>query len=385
MPIPPPARRVLLVLPDAAAGGGHMMNMRLADQLARRGWTVDIAVLFARHEDANYRESFSRLRFIHLRADGRLKRLLLPLRLARLAHGYDLVLAGLDLAATNYSYLAACLAKRPFAAWMHIAFDEHSRSVSTLSRMLSLSVYRRIRHIVFPSQGARDSLERALGRQPEAAEWHVIGNFHDTRHPSEAVATLPDQIFSRPVVLSVGRLSAQKAYDRLFRIHASLRRQGFRHHLVILGEGPERSRLQTLATALHVEDSIFLPGHVPNPQPWLSAATVFALCSLYEGLPLVLIEALQAGVPIAAMACPAGPREILDDGETGMLVPAGDEAALERAVACLLTDPSLRAVYAARGKRKAEAYTPETIVPQWEALLGRLAHATSPPEVAERP
>lgn len=357
------------------------MNMRLADQLTQRGWIVDIALLFDRNEDFGQRKNFSRLRFISLHADARLKRVLLPLRLARLARKYHLVLAGLDLAATNYGYVAARIAKKPFVSWVHIAFDEHSQFVSRLSRRLSLWVYRRLTHVVFPSRGARDSLERALGAPPPCAQWHIIDNFLDIARQAVVAVVPPAHIFSKPVVLSIGRLSAQKAYDRLIRIHASLCGLGVAHHLVILGEGPERSRLQALAAALGVSDSTFLPGHMPNPQPWLSASTVFALCSLYEGLPLVLIEALHAGLPVAAMACPAGPREILDNGKTGVLVPANDEAALERAIVRLLTNPTLRATYAERGKRKAETYAPETIIPQWESLLSNLIQITGNREV----
>ena len=352
------------------------MNLRLADQLTRSGWTIDVAFLFDRHGYLGYRNDFRQLRFIHMRADGRLKRMFLPMRLTCLARKYHLVLAGLDLAATNYGYAAARMAGRPFVSWVHIAFDEHSRSVSRVSRALSLWVYRHVSPIVFPSRGARDSLESALGGKPASSEWHVIENFHDTSQPDDAVISPPPaNVFSRPVVLSIGRLSEQKAYDRLIRTHASLRRKGVEHHLAILGEGPERDRLETLAAQLGVADTTFLPGHVHHPRPWLHSATVFALCSLYEGLPLVLIEALQAGLPVASMDCPAGPREILDGGKVGILVPAGDEAALESAIARLLADPALRATYAARGKEKAKAYAPETIVPRWEALL---AHLTEP-------
>lgn len=378
----PPPPRILLVLPDAALGGGHVMNLRLADQLSRRGWIVDIAVLFDRHAHSGYANDFPRLRLIHLRANRRLQRLLLPLRLARIARGYHLVLAGLDLAATNYGYLAARMAGRPFVSWMHIAFDEHSQSVSRFSKALSLLIYRRVTHIVFPSQGARDSLERALSGKPRTAQWRVIENFHGIE-PHAAPTKLPDHVFSQPVVLSIGRLSAQKAFDRLIRIHAALLQQGITHHLVILGEGSERPRLEAIAAELGVSGSFFLPGHVHEPRPWLKAATMFALCSRYEGLPLVLIEALQAGLPIAAMDCPAGPREILEGGDIGLLVAAGDEAALTEAIANLLTAPALRTDLAERGKRKSSAYSPEAIIPQWEALLVRMTGVapTQQPEV----
>lgn len=348
------------------------MNLRLADQLTQRGWVVDVTFLFDRKGDVNYSNEFPRLRFIRMHSDGRVKRALLPFRLARLARQYSLVLAGLDLAATNYGYLAARMAGRPFVSWMHIAFAEHSQSVSRFSKAISLWVYRRVVHIVFPSCGALESLGRSLGGKPASTHWHIIDNFLVADRPSFAGTTPPGHIFSRPVVLSIGRLSQQKAYDRLIRIHALLRGQGIEHHLVILGEGSERANLSRLVKGLGVVDSVFMPGHVLNARAWLESATAFALCSLYEGLPLALIEALRAGVPVAAMDCPAGPREILDGGETGILVPAGDERALERAIECLLAKPDLRAVYAERGKRKAEAYTPEIVVPQWESLLGDL-------------
>lgn len=106
-----------------------------------------------------------------------------------------------------------------------------------------------------------------------------------------------------------------------------------------------------------------------NVTDWLAHATVFALCSRYEGLPLVLLEALAAGVPAVAMDCPAGPREILRDGEAGVLVPEGDEPAMQAAIAQLLLDPELRARFIQTGLTRARDFTPEYIVPKWEALL----------------
>jgi len=108
---------------------------------------------------------------------------------------------------------------------------------------------------------------------------------------------------------------------------------------------------------------------VDNVADWLAHATVFALCSRYEGFALVLLEALAAGVPAVAMDCPAGPREILRDGEAGVLVPEGDETAMQAAIAQLLHDPGLRARFVQAGLTRARDFTPEYIVPKWETLL----------------
>lgn len=180
----------------------------------------------------------------------------------------------------------------------------------------------------------------------------------------------PDvEAFAKPVIMAIGRLAQQKAFDRLIRTHATLRQQGFDHHLVILGDGPLRSELTAQATALGVADTVFMPGHVPNVAAWLNQATVFVLCSRYEGLPLVLLEALTCGVPAVAMDCPAGPREILDGGRYGNLVPDGDETAMTEAIARLLRDPNLRTRYAELGRERAKHYSAERILPQWEALF----------------
>jgi glycosyltransferase involved in cell wall biosynthesis len=107
--------------------------------------------------------------------------------------------------------------------------------------------------------------------------------------------------------------------------------------LLVLGEGSERRRLEALARRLGVESDVALPGYAENPYPLMARAAVVALSSLREGLPTVLIEALALGRPVVATDCPTGPREILEDGRLGRLVPPGDvdalAAALEQALA----------------------------------------------------
>jgi glycosyltransferase involved in cell wall biosynthesis len=365
--------RLLIVLPDAALGGGHLMNFRLAAMLATRGWRVDIAMLFNRQRNGFYREAFPAVTQIFLNGDSVAGRLLLPFRLARLAKNYSIVMAGLDLAATNYGFLASTIARKPFLAWMHIAFNEHMQTTSWLDRKLSLTIYRRIRHIVFPSAGARSSLEKAVGKKPRSAVWDIIENFNSQTQPITAIdASLPENVFELPVVLSIGRLAPQKMFGRLVRAHAELKKQGLRHHLVILGEGPQREQLEADIMRLQATETVFLPGHVLNPDAWLRRATVFALCSDYEGLPLVLIEALQEGLPIVSMDCPAGPREILQDGAAGLLTPKGDESAFQSALARLLQSPKLRAEYAQLGRDRGKFYSADRVVPLWEALLTQI-------------
>jgi glycosyltransferase involved in cell wall biosynthesis len=108
---------------------------------------------------------------------------------------------------------------------------------------------------------------------------------------------------------------------------------------VILGEGGERDRIESLAESLGVADDVWLPGFVDNPYKYMRRADVFALSSEWEGFGNVVVEAMACGTPVVSTDCPSGPAEILADGEFGRLVPVGDDGALADAVAATLDDP----------------------------------------------
>lgn len=134
-----------------------------------------------------------------------------------------------------------------------------------------------------------------------------------------------------PVILAVGRLAVAKDYPTL--LHAfSLVCQQRPARLIILGEGRERARLELLVKDLGISDHVQMPGSVKNPIAYMAYACLLVLSSRWEGLPNVLVEALACGTPVVSTDCPSGPREILEDGVFGRLVPVGDEKALAVAI-----------------------------------------------------
>jgi len=357
---------VLFILPDLGAGGAQPMNLRLAQQLASRGWAVRVAILFNRPQLVP-ELSLKDLEVRHLNAQSTFSKLMLPLRLALHARKSDIVIGGMELAATNYGFCAARLARRAFVSWTHIAYNEHQYTTGKIDRCISKLIFRHTDRIVFPSAGARDSLKLALGNQRARTDWRVIANFSESSCPK--INTAPSEAFRKPCIISVGRLVSQKAFARLIRVHAKLRREGHAHHLVIVGDGPLRDELEEAAENLGVHETVFLPGHSDNVADWLRHATVFALCSNYEGFSLALLEALDAGLPTVAMDCPSGPREILQNGYVGVLTELGDESAFQKALSCLLTSKNLRNTLSQRAKKRAADYRPEYIVPLWENFL----------------
>ncbi|MEX0730929.1 MAG: glycosyltransferase [Aquisalimonadaceae bacterium] len=141
-----------------------------------------------------------------------------------------------------------------------------------------------------------------------------------------------------PVAMGMGRLTRQKDFPTLLRAFAVLRaRRPAR--LIILGDGADRDSLSTLAGALGIAEDIDLVGFQANPYCWLAQADLFVLSSAWEGSPNALTEALALGIPAVSTDCRSGPRELLDGGRHGPLVPVGDPPALAQAMEATLEHP----------------------------------------------
>jgi glycosyltransferase involved in cell wall biosynthesis len=146
-----------------------------------------------------------------------------------------------------------------------------------------------------------------------------------------------------PVILAAGRLHPQKNFPTLIRAFAQLRAKR-PARLVILGAANPKmlayaEELKALSGTLGVAEDVAMPGFVDNPLAFMARSSVFVLSSLYEGLGIVLIESLACGTPVVSTDCPSGPREILDHGRFGPLVPIGDHAELAMAIEAVLDDP----------------------------------------------
>ena len=128
--------------------------------------------------------------------------------------------------------------------------------------------------------------------------------------------------------LSVGRLSHQKGQDLLLEAVALARPHLPPVELTLVGSGPEEDRLRRLTQQLGLEDIVRFEGYVSDPAPWFRSADCFVLTSRWEGFGVVLVEALQFGLPLLAVDCDFGPADVITDPRLGDLVPAGDIEAL---------------------------------------------------------
>jgi glycosyltransferase involved in cell wall biosynthesis len=158
----------------------------------------------------------------------------------------------------------------------------------------------------------------------------------------------------RLLIGAVGRLSAEKGFDLLIRAIHQLQRDGLAVDLVVVGEGDERPRLEALVAELALQDHVRLLGYRSDLPDWYEAMDVFALSSLREGLPNVLLEAMALETPVVATRIAGVPRLVSHD-VNGLLVEPGSVEELTVAIGRLLRDPDLRDRLADAGRRTVEA------------------------------
>jgi glycosyltransferase involved in cell wall biosynthesis len=216
-----------------------------------------------------------------------------------------------------------------------------------------------------------DELVSHLVNDWGAAENRVIRIYNpiavDRTRPVGSAAELAAR---PPVVVAVGRLTAQKDFATLLRAFAMLPRSDAR--LAIYGEGPERAHLEQLAEHLGVAGRVDWRGYLPDPWSAYTSGRCLVLSSQNESFGNVIVEAMASGLPVVATAC-GGPSEILEGGRLGKLVPVGDAVALSVAIAQTLDQPGDPAPLIASARQFAPATIAARYLAMFEGVLSNLS------------
>lgn len=376
-------KHIALLLPSLAGGGVARSFLQLADGLSSRGHRVDFVLCRATGphlakvsskigvvELAPESQLRARLRTLEL-SPGAWRELLRPILLAAsaapvlpyiasLAQYFDDARPDVVLSGKTHTNLLSIWASRMATVSPRIVISERTN----LSTELATSTKWRWRYaapligklyptadaITSVSNGVSDDLAKTTGLPRESIQ--TIYNPVARPEIYQSAKVRPDHPWfakgAPPVILAVGRLTEQKQY--LVLLEAFWRvRQRHEVRLLILGEGKDRDMLSARVRELGLDRSVSLPGFSDNPYAYMAHASVFVLSSAWEGLPGVLIEALVCGCPVVSTDCPSGPREILEAGKYGELVPVGDVEALSQAIERVLMRPPDREPLGVRG------------------------------------
>ncbi|HEX3484811.1 MAG TPA: glycosyltransferase [Micropepsaceae bacterium] len=330
------------MLHDLRGGGAERVNLRLIEGMLASGRNVDLVLVRGSGEFLSDIPAGARV------FDLKKKRVIQAIfALARYLRRERPTAVLSSLSHVNLAAIIAVWLSRLKVNLIVCEHNQISQKVRIARGFVSRMTYRavsflypRASAIVAVSKGVADDLIAFAGL--ESNNVHVIYNPVYEESMRESAAADPAHPWFQspavPVILAIGRLNEQKGFDIL--LHAFQRvRSSLECRLVILGEGTERAALEKLCQTLGLTDDVALPGFVANPFALMARSDLFVLSSRWEGLPTVLIEALACGAPVVSTDCPSGPREILDDGRFGTLVPTNDPEALAAAILKSLNGP----------------------------------------------
>lgn len=223
-------------------------------------------------------------------------------------------------------------------------------------------------HIVVASEGLKQ--ECIADYKAESNKVVVINNSVDAQSVGRlSMGSIErEHAFDGFLISTAGRLVEEKNVDILIKAFALLRKD-LKAKLWIVGDGPERPVLESLAASLNILDDIIFFGFQENLYKFIKRSDIFVHTSLFEGFGNIILEAMACGVPVIATDCPFGPREIIYNGENGILVPVRDERALANALKMMSADRELRRKLAEEAFKRLSDFSVEKMVNKYENVF----------------
>jgi len=333
---------ITIILPDLRAGGAERVALYLANHWASQGLRVEMLLMQASGALLNLVDSDVSIHNLNV---SRIRSSILPICSYLKERRPSVVWVGMW-PLTCAAILGWKLAGEPGKLF---TIDHVNLSYScALELKISLIYLQTMLRFVYPlatgrmavSEGVKTDLCELGGFSHDDVKviYNPVVRSLDNLHypcPDER-AQLWGSGFSHHI-LSAGNFKSQKNFALLLRSFSMLP-VNLNSKLTILGEGPLRPDLEMIVEELNMKKNVSLPGFTLNTSSWFRSADLFVLSSSWEGLPTVIIEALEWGVPVVSTNCRSGPAEILENGRYGRLVPVGDAKALASAIQASLLE-----------------------------------------------
>ena len=245
--------------------------------------------------------------------------------------------------------------------------DPWTGPVADIWAKLRLRLYPRASRVVLLNERAQEFFDKSPGIKTMVMPNPIV--IETEYEPGDSDYEVP----SEHLIVAMGRLSREKCFDLLIRAYSSFAAEYSDWNLMILGEGPERDSLEALLDELGLGDRVKLPGTIRYPHVMLKRADMFVSSSELEGFPMALCEAMACGLPVIATEYHAAVRDIIEDGQNGILVPTGDSEALAATMIHLIDDPHERKRLAENSVEIGTRYSVDAVMERWEQLLNELA------------
>lgn len=355
-------KKLLLILPDLDCGGAQRVMITLLSQFSKKGYKISLLVLCG---NGMMREHIPEGIEVYSATKYRYHSIILALisifTISRYILKYqpDAILSSVT--GANLAALIACQIVR-YPRRLVVRHENTGQVLRGQLKKLALKMlYKKASRVITITPEAKQDL---ISTCPDLhSSISVVYNPVDVEDILEKAEQAPahEWLHDRhvPVIVAVGRLEEPKDYGTLILAFREMRRTK-ELRLAILGEGSMRSSLEKMIADLRLEGDVLLTGSVQNPYTWIKHSDIYVMSSKSEGQPVAMIEAMVLGAKIVSTDCRSGPRELLNGGEYGSLVPVGDFKALAEEIIRKLENessniPLIKARGAEYGPRQAVA------------------------------
>lgn len=363
--------KIILLVSSLGSGGAERVATTLCNAWAGRGDRVTLIPTFS-GGGAPFYDVDSSVELVYLASQVRGHRFggknyLVRLRALRnmiVARRPDVVISFLP------NVNIAALAATAFSGIPCIACERSDPTVQPLGRgwrMACKLFYRTADLVTVQTRAVAESIGKVYGGLRQVA---VVPN-----PLPEGVLAVQRKLAETPrqVLVSLGRLAEEKQVDLIIDTFAKLAPGYPTWDLHVHGDGPLKAQLAEQIENTGLGQRIRLMGRTDAPWETMAAADAFVAASSYEGFPNALLEAMGTGLPCVATDCPSGPREISRDGADALLVPAGNPAALESALARIMGDAALRKDLGSRARKSVmDRYSLPAVLKTWDAIFATL-------------
>ena len=282
---------------------------------------------------------------------------------------YDIEAAFLESGPTKI-LAASTNRKAKKIAWVHSDLTQNRPDVPAFVQKARMW-YDRFDYVVCVSQDVKMSFDDMFENRYKTLVLYNTINDEEIRTKAETdLPGLPQK--RKLTVVTVGRLTRAKAYDRLLRIHRQLLGEGFDYDLWILGEGEDRPELEAFITENGLSNSVKLFGFCKNPYPYIKTADLLVCSSRYEGFSTFVTEGMILGKPVVTTDCP-GMRELLGNSEYGLITDNSEEALLE-GMRRMLKDDQLRERYREKAISRGDTFSSSETASKTESFFIKALH-----------
>ena len=209
--------------------------------------------------------------------------------------------------------------------------------------------------------------------EEDKLKWGNLRNLHVIPNFIERKADFPAQLNTNRAI-SIGRLTYQKGYDMLMHAWKNIATKYPNWNLDIYGDGELKDDLLKLRSDLELTNNVHFYPPTHNVYNVLQEASFYILSSRFEGLPMVLLEAMAVGLPIVSFKCPCGPLDLFGNNNAGILIPPENIDILSAEIENLIKNKSKRVEMGKASYNEVSKYLPDVVLEKWESLFDNLLH-----------